>query len=145
MYSILNSHHSNSSTDAFYLDLRKAFDTVSHPELLLKLSTAGITGDLWKWFRSYLTNRSQQVSVNGSLSYFLPVSSGVPQASILGSLLFLVYVNDLPMAITTSQLLMFAEDTKCFGGISSALDPITLQYDLNAITSWRTVNKLAVS
>ena len=145
IYSILNSHRSHSSTDAFYLDLRKAFDTVSHPELLLKLSTAGITGDLWKWFHSYLTNRSQQVSVNGSLSYSLPVSSGVPQASILGPLLFLVYVNDLPMAITTSQLLMFADAAKCFSGIFSALDPITLQSDLNAITSWCTVNKLSLN
>ena len=145
IYSILNSHRSHSSTDAFYLDLRKAFDTVSHPELLLKLSAAGITGDLWKWFRSYLTNRSQQVSINGSLSYSLPVSSGVPQGSILGPLLFLVYVNDLPTAITTSQLLMFADDTKCFSGISSALDPITLQSDLNAITSWCTVNKLSLN
>ena len=83
--------------------------------------------------------------MNGSLSHSLPVSSGVPQGTTFSPLLLLVHVNDLSMAITTSQLLMFVDDTKCFSGISSALDPITLQSDLNAITSWCTVNKLSLN
>ena len=70
--------------DTVYIDFQKAFDSVPHNELLLKLWNIGITGYLWKWFRSYLNNRSQCVSVNNSLSNCLPVLSGVPQGSLLG-------------------------------------------------------------
>ena len=78
-----------------YLDFAKAFNWVPHNELLSKLWSIEITKDLWLWFKSYLTGRCQCIRINGSCSNFLPVLSGIPQGSILGSLLFLVYINDL--------------------------------------------------
>ena len=82
-----------------YLDFRKAFDSIPHPELLYKLWILGITGPLWFWFRSYLNGRSHLVNVEGSSSDLLHVRSGVPQGSVLGPLLFLGYINDLPSVI----------------------------------------------
>lgn len=123
-------------TDVIYLDISKAFDTVSHSILLTKLWLAGITGDLWTWFKNYLSNRHQSVSINNCYSDLLPVVSGVPQGSILGPLLFLVYVNDMTSYIHLSQLLKFADDTKCFTHIVSFSDHNTLQDDISALFTW---------
>lgn len=116
-------YHARSS----YLDFRKAFDSVSHRELLLKLGSFGISGELWSWFRAYLSLRRQMVSINGEHSRVLPVTSGVPQGSILGALLLLIYVNDLPLSALLTKLLMFADDTKCISLISDDKDCVELQ------------------
>ena len=89
-----SSYHSTSSTcsvDVTYLDFSKGFDTVPHNELLLKLRKLGITGLLWSWFQAYLKGRYHYVMIDGAISPLLPAISGVPQGSILGPLLFLIY------------------------------------------------------
>ncbi len=92
--------------DMVYLDFKKAFNSVSHNELLYKLWRMGITGNLWCWFRC---NRSHYTSM---LSEKLPVISGVPHGSVLGPLLFIVYVNDIPESINYSHCFLFADDAK---------------------------------
>ena len=133
---------SNNPTDTIYLDFTKAFDSVSRNELLLKLWSMGITGNLWKWFECYLTNRIQRVSVNNYLSTPLPVISGVPQGSILGPLLFLIYINDLPSVVTSSKVLLFANDAKCYKTIHNLSDIHLLQLDLDSLTNWSQTNHL---
>jgi len=88
-------------TDVIYFDLSKAFDTVPHARLLLKLQAYGINGKLLDWFKSFLTDRYQSVKVNGSLSCWERVRSGIPQGSVLGSLLFALYVNELPSPVSS--------------------------------------------
>ena len=110
---IYTDHIINSSlqTDVIYLDISKAFDTVSHSILLTKLWSIGITGTTWSWFKSYLSACYQRVSINNCYSDLLPVVSGVPQGSILGPLLVLVFINDMSSYIHQSHLLKFADDT----------------------------------
>ena len=133
---------SNEEIDTIYIDFQKAFDSVPHNELLVKLWNLGITGTLWNWFSYYLNNRTKCVSVHNQLSKTLPVISGVPQGSILGPLLFLIFINDLPSVIT-SQLFEFADDTKCFRQILSMLDIELLQKDLNSLFNWSVNNLLS--
>ena len=130
-------------TDTIYLDFRKAFDTVSHNELLFKLWHFGITGSLWMWFRAYLSDRYQFVSIGNSHSGILPVISGVPQGSILGPLLFLIYINDLPDKLSKSSLLLFADDAKCFMPISATSDCDSLQSELSSLADWSSLWKLS--
>lgn len=133
----INSIYSaHAATDVIYLDFRKAFDSVSHPELLFKLWVSGITGDIWLWFQAYLSNRSQLVSINGVQSSTLPVVSGVPQGSILGPILFLLFINDLPRSAVTSSMFLFADDAKCAKAIHSFSDTLDLQRDLVALGAW---------
>ena len=110
--------------DVIYLDLRKAliFDSVSHLKLLHKLKFYGITCQLLCWFKSYLFNRWQCVRVNQSTSQLLPVLSGLPQGSILGPLLFILYINDLPGCLSTTTPFTFADDTKILLKIQASGD-----------------------
>ncbi|CAB4040936.1 Hypothetical predicted protein, partial [Paramuricea clavata] len=108
--------------DAIYLDLSKAFDKVSHSRLKQKLRMAGFGGNLIQWFDSCLTNRQQRVTVLGATSATLPLTSGIPQGSILGPVLFALHVNDLPDAVKFSQVAMFADDTKLFSTIKTKND-----------------------
>ena len=100
--------------DMIYMDMSKAFDKVNHGCLLQKFLEFGLRGSLLRWFSSYLMGRYQRVTALGETSDPLPVSSRVPQGSILGPMLFLIYVNNLPDSVLTSHVAMFADDTKIY-------------------------------
>jgi hypothetical protein len=111
--------------------------------LIRKLSNSGIGGNLLNWFESYLTDRRQRVTVLGVTSSTLPVTSGVPQGSILGPALFLLHVNDLPEADLSSRVAMFADDTKLFSAIKSQDDVASLQADLVNLEHWSSQSGLS--
>ena len=128
---------SGSQVDTIYLDMSKAFDKVSHRRLIHKLIQAGFGGNLLNWFCSYLSSRRQRVTVLGATSEDLPVTSVLPQGSILGPALFLLYVNDFPEIISSSsRVLMFADDTKIFREIKTLGDASSLQEDLGKLATW---------
>ena len=126
---------SGTCTDVIYLDIKKAFDTVPHARLLTKLKAYGIRGDLLQWITNYLTGRKQCVVLNGCKSNWATVKSGVPQGTVLGPILFTIYINDLPSAVE-SHCLMFADDTKLFRSVCTANDVIQLQRDLDGLCEW---------
>jgi ribonuclease P/MRP protein subunit RPP40 len=121
--------------DSIYLDFSKAFDTVPHKRLLGKLDAYGIQGDLFNWIKAFLSNRSQEVVVNGSKSSSAQVISGVPQGSVLGPVLFVIYINDILDNIKSAGL-MFADDTKIYRHITSRDDAIELQSDIEKLEEW---------
>ena len=125
----------SSPVDVIYLDYRKAFDSVPHGRLLEKLKLFGINSSIRKWISSFLTNRWQKVSVNGSYSDAIQVTSGVPQGSVLGPVLFLLYINDMAAEVG-NKLKLFADDSKLYAEVQSEGDAQTLLADLNAITDW---------
>ena len=135
---IVHSIDNKCNTDVIYLDLKKAFDSVCHGELLFKLQSFGITGCLWEWFKSYLANRVHCVKLNYHTSSNLPVISGVPQGSVLGPLLFLVYINDLDSYVSSSSLSLFADDSQCLRIIHDCSDCYQLQDDLDSMAIWST-------
>jgi len=96
------------------LDLQKAFDSIDHNILLFKLYNYGIRGKIFDWFKDYLSNRSQYVFVNHVSSKTLKVNCGVPQGSVLGPLLFLLYVNDIENCIPSNVVKLYADDTNLF-------------------------------
>ena len=129
-----------------YLDFSKAFDTVNHEILLQKLIMYGIQDIALEWFRDYLTNRSQYVTYNFKKSAKENITCGVPQGSILGPLLFLIYINDLAMVSNAFLSVLFADDTNLF---ISGHDIETLcnkiNEDLEKIQEWLCANKLSLN
>ena len=102
-----------SPVDVVYLDFQKAFDKVPHQRLLTKLKAYGIGESMINWIQAWLTDRRQRVIVEGEISNWKPVLSGVPQGSVLGPILFLIFINDLDDDLS-SKVLKFADDTKVF-------------------------------
>ena len=121
--------------DLILLDFSKAFDKVNHLKLLFKLSQHGVKGKTLNWIRAFLLGRTQAVVLEGESSSEVPVTSGVPQGSVLGPLLFLLYINDLPQNIQ-SQVRLFADDTAVYLTVNSPQDANTLQADLDTLQEW---------
>jgi len=115
--------------DIIYLDFAKAFDTVAHNRLLQKLDMYGIGGKVWSWIRDWLHDRTQCVCINGERSSWRQVTSGVPQGSVLGPVLFLIFINDLENGLYNS-VFKFADDTKVDGRVNSTVDRDLVQRDL---------------
>ena len=131
---------------SIFLDLSKAFDTIDHKILLNKLSNYGIRGTSLKWFESYLNNRKQYVKINRTKSTTKNVTCGVPQGSVLGPLLFIIYTNDLPNSLNYTHAILFADDTTIY----TKSDNIKTLYqnvnsDLNGLNEWFKANKLSLN
>ena len=121
--------------DVVYLDFQKAFDKVPHNRLMLKLEALGMGKKITDWIRNWLTNRKQRVVLNGCRSDWCDLVSGVPQGSVLGPLLFTVFINDIDDSIA-NKLLKFADDTKLVGPVSSVEEVNALRDDLRNLFSW---------
>ena len=129
------------ATDVVYLDFAKAFDTVPHQTLLLKLSELNLSSGLLNWFEDYLHDRKFCVRVNGVHSSMHSIKSGVPQGSILGPLLFIIFINDLPPTLS-SPCLLYADDIKLWRPIAAPSDRLRLQADLDTLYKWSQENYL---
>jgi hypothetical protein len=129
-----------------FLDLKRAFETIDRQILLQKLLCCGITKIEYEWFKSYLNLRFQQTRFNGVLFAFREVQLGVPQGSVIGSLLFILYMNDIVKAISHSQINLFADDTLLSVSVSTVAECIEkMQEDLDALSDWLKFNKLKLN
>ena len=127
------------------IELSKAFDTLDHNIMLSKLCHYGVTGIELDFFTSYLLGRVQYIEYLGVCSKKLPVSTGVPQGSVLGPLLFLIYINDLPTVNNISYILMYADDTTLFCNFDSTQNEFTINNELDNVYRWLCSKKLSLN
>ena len=138
---------------AIYLDLSKAFDTIDHSILLQKLNYYGIKGTSQQWFKSYLTNRKQQVEFKDSMSTLKEITTGVPQGSILGPLLFIIYMNDISQVTEKFHFTLYADDTSLIEPLctytvdlkNNKLLSDAINLELRYIFEWLSLNKLSLN
>ena len=139
---ILDSLDKGSIAGAVFLDLSEALDTVSHDRLIKKLSNIGFSQETIHWFTCYLSNRTQVTSVGLEKSATKPLQVGVPQGSILGSLLFFIYVNDLPSTVNNCDISLYADDTVLLCSVNSAIElERKLNSDLLNLSHWFAASK----
>ena len=127
--------HKGCQTNVAILDFSKAFEVIPHERLIGKLQHYGIRGTTQQWIRSFLTDRTQRVVVENEKSAPAPVTSGVPQGSVLGPILFLVFINDMPESIA-SHCRLFADDSILYRKVANKDDCKALQDDLEALQEW---------
>ena len=132
---------SSEEFDVIYTDFSKAFDSVAHERLLVKLQNNGIKGDLLQWIRSFLSGRPQCVNVNGILSDWKDIISGVPQGSVIGPILFVIFINDMPDEVKESICKLFADNCKLYRNVSSS-GQNDLQKELLNLENWSTTWQL---
>ena len=135
VHDLTSNCHAGHQTDMLVMDFSKAFDKVGHERLLLKLAGYGITGRTHSWIRAFLRHRTQVVVVDGEQSSKVPVTSGVPQGSVLGPCLFLFFINDLAEELH-STVRLFADDTIAYLTVDSEGDARKLQEDLDKLAHW---------
>ena len=129
-----------------FIDLQKAFDTVNHSILLRKMEHYGIRGTALNWFKSYSSERQQYVSVNRNTSDQLEIPSGVPQGSVLGPLLFFIYINDLPNVSKFLSFLLFEDDTNIYFKSHDLTRPQKIMnHELKKVKKWLDANRLALN
>jgi hypothetical protein len=142
----LNAIDNKMSMIGVFVDLSKAIDTIDHQILLRKLNYYGIRGLALEWFKNYLCNRKQFVNYNGITSSLMDTTCGVPQGSVLGTLLFIIYTNDLPNALTYSQCILFADDTTVYLSSKNIPDLYNkINLDLETVSDWFRANKLTLN
>ena len=129
---VFSEHDRDKEVDIIYLDFQKAFDKVPHRRLMKKVRYIGIDGEVATWVENWLKNRRQRVVVNGQSSEWAPVTSGVPQGSVLGPLLFIIYINDIDEEIA-AKISKFADDIKLGANICKPESVVSLQEDLRRI------------
>jgi len=142
---ILHIRGESANADVVYLDFAKAFDKVDHVILLQKVKRLGITGKIYQWIKSFLSNRKQHVVVDGVISSSSEVVSGVPQGTVLGPLLFLIFIDDMSDVVLHSKVKLFADDSKLCKKVSSPRDQELLQEDLNAVLEWADYNNMELN
>jgi retron-type reverse transcriptase len=143
---IITSLENKQLTLAVFLDLSKAFDTIDHMTLLDKLAHYGVRGVALEWFRSYLTNRRQYVQVNDNRSQIDTITYGVPQGSVLGPLLFIIYTNDLPRNLKTVKSILFADDTTIYQSSNNTEKLYkAMNEQLKILEDWFKANKLSLN